>query len=93
MVVATSLPMHSAPSNSDDPLVAVKHRLDGGVADAGGLQMAGGEIEAVGEHADDRHADHVLGVGVARQLGEKVLGIGQTADEGERGEAGRRRRG
>ena len=73
----------------DDLLVAVEDRLDGGVADAGGVQMAGDDEEAVGEHADDHHADDVLGVGVAGELGEKVLAIGEHADEGEGGEARR----
>ena len=65
----------------------VEDRLDDAIADAVDIGMAESVREADHHQADQRHADDVLRVDVARQLGEAVLHEHEKPDEGPGGDA------
>jgi hypothetical protein len=60
----------------------VKDRLDDAIADAVDIGMAERVREANHQEADQCHADDVLRIDIARQLGKAVLHEHQKPDEG-----------
>ena len=87
IVVASSLSTNSRTRRSGRRHALVEDRLDDAIADAVDIGMAESVGEADHHQADQRHADDVLRVDVARQLGKAVLHEHEKPNEGPGGDA------